>query len=556
MPAFPRHQDLSRLSPFELKDQLIALAEQGAKRGAAQLLNAGRGNPNWIATAAREAFLHLGGFALDEARRVWNEPGFAGMPRKIGIAGRLDSFLDRRAESDCREWIGRALDYCGKQLGVDPDALVHEFADGIIGDNYPAPGRMLGCCERIVHEYLLHALGVQEPLAGRFDLFATEGATAGICYVFDSLIVNGVLERGDRIALAVPLFTPYIEIPKLERYDFQVVEIAASETREDGSHTWQYPDEEMNKLRDPRIKALFLVNPSNPPSVAMRPSTLEHLVGIVRNERPDLIVITDDVYASFVPGFRSLLSALPYNTICLYSFSKYFGCTGWRLGLVALHENNVVDEKIAHLSENKRAALAKRYGSIALEPGRVKFIDRLLADSRQVALHHTAGLSTPQQVQMALFALAELTDEQNSYRKQTQQMLQRRLKALWDGLGATLVEDPLRAGYYAELDLMAWAAHHYGEEFVHFIREHHTPIDMLFSLARDSSIVLMPGGGFEGPEWSVRVSLANLPEEAYATIGESLREIAAVYVDEWKAAEKTQGGDIVSGSPADAHVNN
>jgi aspartate 4-decarboxylase len=410
---------------------------------------------------------------------------------------------------------------------------------------------MLGCCERIVHEYLLHALGVEEPLAGRFDLFATEGATAGICYVFDSLIVNGVLERGDRIAIAVPLFTPYIEIPKLEHYDLQVVEIAASETREDGSHTWQYPDEEIDKLRDPRIKALFLVNPSNPPSVAMRPSTLEHLVGIVRTERPDLIVITDDVYASFVPGFRSLLSALPYNTICLYSFSKYFGCTGWRLGLVALHENNVVDEKIAHLSENKRAALARRYGSIALEPGRVKFIDRLLADSRQVALHHTAGLSTPQQVQMALFALAELTDERHAYRKQTQQILQRRLKALWDGLGATLVEDPLRAGYYAELDLMAWAAHHYGEQFLHFIREHHTPLDMLFSLARDSSIVLMPGGGFEGPEWSVRVSLANLPEEAYATIGESLRKIAGAYVQEWKAATRSQpGGDDDSKSPA------
>ena len=26
----------------------------------------------------------------------------------------------------------------------------------------------------------------------------------------------------------------------------------------------------------------------------------------------------------FVPGFRSLMADLPQNTICVYSFSKYF----------------------------------------------------------------------------------------------------------------------------------------------------------------------------------------------------------------------------------------
>ena len=537
MPGLPHHEDLSSLSPFELKDKLIALAEDGAKHGTAQLLNAGRGNPNWIATLAREAFLCLGQFALDECRRVWNEPTLAGMPAKAGIAYRLESSLDRRARSECQVWIGKALDYCVSQLGFEPDALVHEWADGIAGDNYPAPGRMLFHCERIVHRYLLQILGAEEGLKGRFDLFATEGATAGICYLFDSLIVNGLLERGDRIALAVPVFTPYIEIPRLERYAFDVVEIVASETREDGGHTWQYPKEEIDKLLAADIKALILVNPSNPPSVAMRASTAQRLVDIVRNERPDLIVITDDVYATFVEGFRSLLLALPYNTVCLYSFSKYFGCTGWRLGVIALHEHNILDAKLARRASHQRAAAARRYAGISLEPGQLKFIDRLVADSRQVALNHTAGLSTPQQVQMALFALAELVDGQHEYRTQTRDILQRRLKALWDGLGATLTDDPLRAGYYAELDLMVWARRHYGEDFVRYLREHHEPLDLLHALAEESSVVLMPGGGFEGPEWSVRVSLANLPEEAYAKIGKCLRKIAAGYVAQWEASK-------------------
>jgi aspartate/methionine/tyrosine aminotransferase len=60
-----------------------------------------------------------------------------------------------------------------------------------------------------------------------------------------------------------------------------------------------------------------------------------------------LILLTDDVYGTFVPGFRSLMGEFPKNTIGVYSYSKYFGCTGWRLGTVAVHEDNIFDEMIA-----------------------------------------------------------------------------------------------------------------------------------------------------------------------------------------------------------------
>jgi aspartate 4-decarboxylase len=61
---------------------------------------------------------------------------------------------------------------------------------------------------------------------------------------------------------------------------------------------------------------------------------------------------------------------------------------------------------------------------------------------------------------------------------------------------------------------------------------------VLFRLAEHSGIVLMPGGGFGGPAWSVRVSLANLAEETYPKIGQYLREAAQGYVAEWQAAKK------------------
>jgi aspartate 4-decarboxylase len=397
---------------------------------------------------------------------------------------------------------------------------------------------MLRCCERIVHEYLAKEMCDGRPPKGKYDLFAVEGGTAAMCYLFDTLMQNSLLHRGDTIALGVPTFTPYIEIAHMERFAFKVVNVDASvEYRKDGGHTWQYTNSEIDKLADKRVKAFFLVNPSNPPSFAMRESSMRRLVDLVKKKRRDLIIITDDVYGTFVPGFRSAMAELPQNTIGVYSYSKHFGCTGWRLGVVAVHEDNIFDKMIAKLPPKTRTALNRRYGPITLEPAKLKFIDRMVADSRMVALNHTAGLSLPQQIQMALFSSFALLDKSNSYKSLCQLIVRRRFHALFEGLGLTLPEDNTRAAYYVELDLMVWAEKEYGAEFAKFLHKNYECTDVLFRLAEHSGVVLMHGGGFGGPEWSVRVSLANLPEDTYPKIGQYLRETAEDYVKEWKASK-------------------
>ena len=130
-----------------------------------------------------------------------------------------------------------------------------------------------------------------------------------------------------------------------------------------------------------------------------------------------------------------LLGAFPRNTIGVYSYSKYFGCTGWRLGVIALHENNLLDELIARHPEPVQKKLDKRYGTLVLEPRKVRFIDRIVADSRDVALNHTAGLSLPQQVMMSLFSLYELMDQKKLYQKACLGIVKKRVEATIEGLG-------------------------------------------------------------------------------------------------------------------------
>ena len=118
--------------------------------------------------------------------------------------------------------------------------------------------------------------------------------------------------------------------------------------------------------------------------------------------------------------------------------------------MIALHEDNIYDKMIARLSEEQKSILNKRYYSLSLQPEKMKFIDRMVADRRQIALNHTAGLSLPQQMQLSLFAIFSLLDKEDGYKAKMQEIIQRRLHALWDNTGFTLVEDPLRAGYYSE----------------------------------------------------------------------------------------------------------
>ena len=529
-----QQKEFEKLSPFELKDKVIQVAGDTSRQNARAMLNAGRGNPNWIATTPRNAFFTLGEFAIEESKRSWDEPDLGGMPQKPGIASRLADFARRHSKAPGMGLLTAAIQHGVSELGFDPDAFVHELVDGIIGDQYPTPDRMLTHAERVVHEYLVKEMCAGKPPAGKYDIFAVEGGTAAMCYIFDSLMVNHLLHRGDRVALALPMFTPYIEIAHLDRFHFDVVEVNADEVTKEGWHTWQYPDTEIDKLIDPSIKALFFVNPSNPPSVAMRPESMSRLSSLIQTKRPDLMIVTDDVYGTFVPGFRSLMANVPHNTIGVYSYSKYFGCTGWRLGVIAIHQDNIFDKMIAELPAAQRDDLHTRYSPLTLEPEKLKFIDRMVADSRCVALNHTAGLSLPQQVQMTLFSLFALLDKEDRYKKLTQQIVHRRRQALWNGMGLEMPKDPNHSEYYTTLDLMAWAEKTHGPGFAAFLRKNYHPFDILFALAERFSTVLMNGSGFAGPEWSVRVSLANLPEDAYPNIGKQLSAVVQAAVDAWK----------------------
>ncbi|OCO98946.1 MULTISPECIES: bifunctional aspartate transaminase/aspartate 4-decarboxylase [unclassified Ensifer] len=539
------YDSISDLSPFEIKDELIKLARTSSQKAAKAFLNAGRGNPNWTATRAREAFFLLGQFALTEAKRAYYDPkaGVAGMPPQDGAHARFQKWTKKLLQ-DTGDWdeedegippaktLSDAVNYAIKTFGFDPDGFVHELTDSIIGDNYPVPDRALHHNEIITHEYLMWAMCAGHRPKVKFDLYPVEGGTAAMCYIFKALKNARILNAGDTIALGTPIFTPYLEMPQLEDYTLKTINVSAEQ-----EDRFQFTDDDIKALENPQVKALFLVNPGNPSAVAMDPDSIKRLVDLVNNKRPDLIILTDDVYGTFVPGFQSLLGHLPRNTIGVYSYSKYFGCTGWRLGVIAVAEDNIFDEKIKAHPEPIQKLLEKRYKAMTPKPRDVKFIDRIVADSRDVALNHTAGLSLPQQVMMSLFSLVELMDVEKLYQKACIAICTKRFWNLVEGMGVESNPGVYFDHYYGIIDFEFWLRKYVGQDVVTWVKDNIHPLDIPFRLAEDHGIVLLNGSGFDAPSWSARVSFANLNDDAYSQIGRAVRSVARGYVQTYQAAK-------------------
>ena len=314
---------ISKLNPFELKNELVRRASSHAER---LMLNAGRANPNFLATVPRQAFFELGLFALGEAERTDGSraEGIGGLPQPEGMVARFERFAQTRRSSHGLRFLTAALSYARRHLACSEANFLHELVQGILGCNYPEPVRMLPGAAEIVRHFLQREIAGPLPIVGAIELFAVEGATAGITYVFNSLRENRLLVPGDKIAIGMPIFTPYIEIPQLDDYRLVEVGIAA-----DPKRGWQYPECELDKLLDPQIKAFLVVNPGNPTSVKIDKAGISRISDIIASARPDLIILTDDVYATFADDFVSLFATCPHNTILVYSFSKYYGATGW-----------------------------------------------------------------------------------------------------------------------------------------------------------------------------------------------------------------------------------
>ncbi len=139
---------------------------------------------------------------------------------------------------------------------------------------------------------------------------------------------------------------------------------------------------------------------------------------------------------------------------------------------------------------------------------------------------------------MSLFSLFEMMDVDKSYQKASKEIVQQRVMTMIETIGLQLAPNQNYDAYYGLVDFEFWARKNIGDDAVEYLKKNVHPLDLAFRLAEDHGIVLLNGGGFAAPDWSLRVSLANLPDEAYEDLGRGVRTVARGYRDAYEASKR------------------
>jgi len=108
---------------------------------------------------------------------------------------------------------------------------------------------------------------------------------------------------------------------------------------------WQPTDDEIDKIGDADFIAV--INPSNPTGTILSKDSIDRIVDKAKDNGS--IIIADEIYFDLIYSgkkFYSFHNSEYENVIGLYSFSKTFAMTGFRLGWIASRNEEFI-EKIA-----------------------------------------------------------------------------------------------------------------------------------------------------------------------------------------------------------------
>jgi aspartate/methionine/tyrosine aminotransferase len=196
------------------------------------------------------------------------------------------------------------------------------------------------------------------------EILVTAGSIQGIMAT-----VMAVTNPGDEVIIPEPTYTSYQEVIKLAGCKPVFVPL-----NEEGG--WSFDIEKYKKAITKKTKAIFYCNPNNPTGTIYSKEQLMELAELA--EKNNLFLISDEVYKDFIydeKEFFSLaeLPELRKRVIRIFSFSKAFAMTGWRVAYLHSDEENVREIIKVHDSLVTCAPVISQYGAMgALEIGETK----------------------------------------------------------------------------------------------------------------------------------------------------------------------------------------
>jgi len=156
--------------------------------------------------------------------------------------------------------------------------------------------------------------------------------TAGANQAFVNAVLS-ITEPGDRVIVLAPYYFNHVMAIQLAGCKPAIVETDSS---------YQPLVDRIAGKVTRRTRAVVLVSPNNPTGAVYGEKKIREISSLCAEQ--GMYLITDDTYEHFVYDSAEYVSALRFDrpiehTISLYSFSKSYGMTGYRIGYAVLPEH-------------------------------------------------------------------------------------------------------------------------------------------------------------------------------------------------------------------------
>jgi len=195
--------------------------------------------------------------------------------------------------------------------------------------------------------------------AGHDWIAVTVGAMEGLI-----LSMLATLDPGDEVLVPDPGYTNFIGQVRLASGRAISYNVDPPDFRIDVA--------DLRRAVSERTRAILLCSPSNPTGGVLRRGNLEEIAEVAREH--DLLVYSDETYEALVyDGVEHVsIGSLPNmaeRTVSVFSFSKAYAMTGWRVGYVVappplVERMNVLQEHLVSCASSisQHAALAALTG--------------------------------------------------------------------------------------------------------------------------------------------------------------------------------------------------
>ncbi len=183
---------------------------------------------------------------------------------------------------------------------------------------------------------------------------------------------------GDEVLLASPTYASYLPAVRLTGAEPRFVAL-----NEDANFDLD-PDAIADAVSR-RTRAILLCNPNNPTGTVFSAEQMERMLDVA--EKHDLLVLTDEVYKDFVytdavPANPASFAQHRDRVVSIWSFSKAYAMTGWRVGFLAAPRARVASILKVHDALVTCAPVVSQHAAVAALQFGAPFIEQFRDEFR------------------------------------------------------------------------------------------------------------------------------------------------------------------------------